>query len=214
MKSAPSPAAFIAAMLIAVCATFAPSSAGAVETDAARRIVIAVVEEAIQTFGGKSMGKEERGAKLRSLIDKYADIGLSSQDILGRYWGKTSSTERHELTGLVLDYAVGSWIDHLNDVPSNQRIDVLSADAMTDGRVLVHSQIITPGESVDVDWTVASAASDGRPAITDVSVEGVSVIQTMRGDFTSIIRANAGRLEPLFEALRRKIASYETAKSQ
>ena len=109
---------------------------------------------------------------------------------------------------LVLDYLIGSWSDHLNGVPTNQHIQILGTEALVDQtRMLVLSELVTPEDRVPVDWTVAHTPS-GRWVVVDVAVEGVSVVRTMKSDFTAIIRANGGQLEPLMAALRQKIASY------
>ncbi|MBV8536173.1 MAG: ABC transporter substrate-binding protein, partial [Alphaproteobacteria bacterium] len=53
---------------------------------------------------------------------------------------------------------------------------------------------------------VASTA-DGHPFIADVSVEGVSLVRVMRSDFSSVLFANAGRLDGLIAGMRQKIRS-------
>jgi len=57
-----------------------------------------------------------------------------------------------------------------------------------------------------VEWAVTETAS-GRPVIVDLSVDGVTLVTTLKADFTSIIRLASGRLEALFDPLRRKVSA-------
>lgn len=197
-------------LLGSIASAAIPSAARADEAQAARQAVSDAILEALHSFGSDGVPASERQPRLRQLIAARADVPLIGQDILGRYWGKATAEQQTEFSHLVLDYIVGSWSAHLADLPADQRLEVIGDAPAVGGRVLVHSMIITPTERTPVEWTVAAAA-DGRPAIVDVSVEGVSPIQTMKADFTAVLRANGGQIEPLLEALRRKIASYQAA---
>lgn len=129
------------------------------------------------------------------------------QLILGRYWTKATPDQQTSFKSLLVDYAIGSWSKQLAALPPDERIDITGAVAGTDGHVIVHASSISAKETIPVDWLVAKA-DDGHWAVVDVTAEGVSVMQTMKGDFTAIIRAHGGNMDALLEALRQKIASF------
>lgn len=183
-----------------------PSLAHADDTDMAKQTVAAVAEEALHQFT-PSLTDRERDVKLRTLVTKYSDVTTVSQLILGRYWTKATPDQQTSFKSLLVDYAIGSWSKQLAALPPDERIDITGAVAGTDGHVIVHASSISAKETIPVDWLVAKA-DDGHWAVVDVTAEGVSVMQTMKGDFTAIIRAHGGNMDALLEALRQKIASF------
>jgi phospholipid transport system substrate-binding protein len=176
----------------------------------ARQLVSAVAGEAMQTFVGTTLTPADRDSKLKGLIDKYGDLKLSGQDVLGRYWAKASTAQQERFIDLFCEYALGSWSSHLTDIPPGQHIDVISSEVNAAGRIIVHSLAVTPTGSAPVDWTVARE-TDGRWVVIDTTAEGVSVVQTMKADFTAIIRANGGSVEALLDVLDKKVASYRSS---
>ena len=68
---------------------------------------------------------------------------------------------------------------------------------------IVRSTFFTdPTTPVRVDWRVASRGDIYK--ITDVSVEGISMANTQRDEFASVIRKNSGKISALLEILRKK----------
>ena len=56
-----------------------------------------------------------------------------------------------------------------------------------------------------VDWDVATV--DGKQMITDVRVEGLSLAETHRQEFTSVISSKGGKVQALIDILKKKVAS-------
>ncbi len=55
-----------------------------------------------------------------------------------------------------------------------------------------------------VDWDVNTAAGN---KITDVRVEGLSLAETHRQEFASVISSNGGKVQALIDILKKKVAS-------
>ena len=55
------------------------------------------------------------------------------------------------------------------------------------------------GQPIKIEWEVRD--SGGAPRITDVKIEGVSMVITRRTDFTSYIQNNGGKVEALIQEL-------------
>ena len=200
-------ARFFSAFLLALTLfNGAPAVAG--DADGPDQLVAAAVNEVMQRFGGKTLSQEECAAGLGALIDTYGDLGLTTSRILGHHWKRADDAQKSDPIKLVRDYLISSWAGHLNDVPPGQQFHILAAAAAgEDNRAIVQSVLLTPDGDISVDWTVEHT-DGGRFVISDIKVEGVSMAQTMRGDFTAVIRANDGKIQPLIDALRTKIRSY------
>jgi len=199
-----------AALLSATLAAGFSGPARADDTADAKAQVNSLMAEAIATFGGKTLPYDELNAKLRGFIERYGDVALSSQDVLGRYWAKASPEEQSDFKTLVVDYAIGSWSSQLGQMPVSQTIEFTTSETTPEGRILLHSLSHTD-DITPVDWLLVRAG-DGRMVVLDVAVGGVSIVKTMNADFSTIIRANGYKVAPLLDTLRAKIASYKTAK--
>ena len=186
------------------------SPARADDVEAAKRLIGEAVAEAKQTFAGRTLARPDRMARLHAMVAKFTESTILSEDILGRHWTKASAEERSSFVALLTDCAQESWSSQLVDLPDQLRIDFTTSEPTPDGRIVVHSLVVVPGDTIAVDWTIKEAA-DGRPVVTDVAVDGMSVIQTMKDDFLSFIRANGGKIQALLDALRKKVASFQTA---
>lgn len=199
-----------AAAVLTACVVLlgAPQLSRADDIADGRKLVQSVVKEAVDSFAGKQTTPAERSTLLHGFIDRYGDVNLSSKDILGHYWTKMTPEQQAEFQVVVVDYAIGSWSKQLADFPADQRVDFTESETLSNGRTLLHSLASHTGDIAPVDWTIAKSA-DGRLVIADVSLEGVSMIQTMRGDFLGILRANGGDPAVLIAALKQKIASYQ-----
>jgi phospholipid transport system substrate-binding protein len=73
------------------------------------------------------------------------------------------------------------------------------------GETVVTSQVQrSGGNPIEIDWYVADHG--GRPKVTDVVVDGVSMKVTHRNEFASIIQRNGGQPDALLPALRQQLA--------
>ena len=198
---------FSACLLVLTLLATAPSPAAAETADGPAQVVMSAVNDVMAQFGGKHLSQDECVAGLSALIDRYADLAMTTGRILGYHWGKADDSQKNDLINLVRNYLIGSWAGHLNDVPNDQHIDIVGTEDGDDNRSVVHSVLLTADGNVPVDWTTDLEAG-GRWVITDIKVDGVSMVQTLHGDFTAVIRANDGKIQPLIDALRSKIKSY------
>ncbi len=198
--------------ILLLLAVVGPRPAQAADTQAARIMVQAAVNDGLASFAGKTKPLAERERLLDGLLRRYGDPAMLSASMLGRYWGKISPAEQTAFVETFMRYLVSSYAGLLKDLEPGVKIEV--NDAVDLGaRVRVSSNARFPSEPgvlVPADWEVATTA-DGKLVIMDVSVEGVSIIRAMREDFSSVLRSSGGKVAPLMEALQRKIDANDKA---
>ncbi|HTH16453.1 MAG TPA: ABC transporter substrate-binding protein [Magnetospirillum sp.] len=193
------------AALILVAAFAHPVAVTAAEPPVAKELIATLATDAMQTFGVKTLSADERSTLFRDRLLRYSSTKLVSADILGRYWGRFTDGERAEFEGLLVDYVVAIWSGRLADVDPGTKVNVQDAEVVGD-KVVVHSVVFAPDEPpAPVDWYVVTADT-GANVVVDVQADGVSLIKTMREDFTALLRANGGHAAPLFDAMRKKMA--------
>ena len=103
------------------------------------------------------------------------------------------------------DLIVTTYVDRFSRY-SGERLTVSrSLVDEASGDVLVYSDITRPagGQPVEVGWRVR--ARDGTMKIVDVYVEGVSLGQTQRSEFASVIRNTGGKVAGLLDEMRRRV---------
>ena len=192
----------LVALVIAISPAHADDHLGA-STDFIREIA----DRAITTLTAEAITKESRRDKFRGLFREGFAINGIARFVLGRYWRGASEVDRTEYLALFEDVIVTTWADRFSEY-SGQKFTVDNAvnapSAHQAERVaIVRSTFFTdPTTPVRVDWRVASRGDIYK--ITDVSVEGISMANTQRDEFASVIRKNSGKISALLEILRKK----------
>ena len=187
-----------------------PQTGRCAETDVARATVQAAVDEGLATFVGKTIPVAERTRLLDNLLRRYVDPPMLSASILGRYWGKITPAEQSAFSELFIRYLVTSYVGMLGRAEEGVRMQLGQAQVVG-SRVKVLSEAFLPAEPVTpipVEWDVATTP-DGKPVIMDLTAQGISLIRAMRDDFASVLRSSGGKIEPLMDALQRKIDENE-----
>lgn len=161
-------------------------------------------DQAIASLTPPGISRDEREARARSLLNDNFAVPAIGQFVLGRYWRTASAEERAEYLRLFEDLIVGTYVDRFSRY-SGERLRV--GNAVTDedsGDVMVYSEITRPaGAPVQVGWRVRRVPPSFK--VVDVVVEGVSMGQTQRSDFASVIRNNGGSVAALLDEMRRRV---------
>jgi phospholipid transport system substrate-binding protein len=147
----------------------------------------------------------ERQARFRELFHKDFDSPGIARFVLGRYWRTATPEEQKEFLKLFDDYVVYVYTARLSDFEGEQ---FKITGTRTDGdATLVSTDVITPGapQPLKVDWRLVN--DDGAYKITDVIVDGVSMLITQRSEFASVIQRHGGQVQGLLNLMRQKTAS-------
>jgi ABC-type transporter MlaC component len=190
----------------AVIAVFlmARAPAQAVENDAASTFIQGLMTDAVAQLGGKRLTPTERAQAFAGLLDRYASIPATSDEVLGRYAADTPPADRARFQQTLLGYMLASWSDYLADLSPEQKLAVVRVEPQGE-RARVFSLVTVPAEEpVPVEWLVGSTP-EGRPYVADVAMGGISIIRMMRADFTSVLYGTHGRVDGLIAALQKKI---------
>ena len=71
------------------------------------------------------------------------------------------------------------------------------------GQIIVRSMLVRPkAPPVALDWRLAQDRD--RLVVTDLVVEGVSMVITQRSEFAAVIRQKGGQVDGLLQTLRQK----------
>ena len=160
--------------------------------------------KAIPVLTDSSLPRAQREAQFRSLMNEGFDVRQIAQLVTGRYWRQASEEQKQDLVELLEDYLVQLYSARFTEY-ANVSLQVNGARAEAEGS-LVHSTLVRPsGPPVNLDWRVEQ--QNGRFTITDLVVEGVSMVITQRSEFASVIRQGGGQVQALIDVLRKKVGA-------
>lgn len=181
--------------ILAACALFA-SAARADEAAEARSFIQAAAQQVRAEAG---QGNERQ--RFAAILDRRFDVPVMGQFVLGRYWAQASAQSRQDFIAAFRAYLAKSYAQRFF-IYAGRPMAIRGARVDADG-VMVRTNVQEAGDrTVDVDWKLVKAAGTWR--IVDVVVEGVSLGQTQRADFGSVLRANSGDVAKLTALLRQR----------
>lgn len=198
---------FAATAAVVVILTFliAPARAADDDTEAkARAFIEGLADQAVQALTNASVPREEREKRARVLLRENFAVPTIAQWVLGRYWRVATPAEQQEYLRLFEDLIVVTYVDRFTRY-SGERLRVTRSVGLGEtGDVNVFSDITNPGGTpIDIGWRVRTR--DGSMKVVDVSVEGVSMGQTQRAEFASIIQNNGGQVAGLLAEMRQRL---------
>lgn len=147
----------------------------------------------------------QKTAALYALVRQVVAIDQVGLAALGTYQSNITPSQRtaylalfHRAVYFRLTKAVAMITD-----PSSIRFRITATKphhAATIVETAIHDANQPPAV---VGWRIATIA--GTPRIIDVSIQGISMLKTVRASYTSVITDHAGNIEGLIAALRRQV---------
>jgi phospholipid transport system substrate-binding protein len=170
----------------------------------ARAFVRTLAQDAVASLTGRDITQGEREAAFRRLLVQHFDVPQIGKWALGRYWRVASPAEQAEYLDLFEQFVVSTYAQRFRDY-TNEQLEVVEVKSVMDddGGLMVHSHIVRDQpKPIRVEWRLATPESGYK--IVDVVVEGVSMVQTQRSEFGSVILRNGGKVSGLITELKLK----------
>jgi phospholipid transport system substrate-binding protein len=175
------------------------------KVDQAGRFIENLAEEAVDALTEPGISREERENRFKKLLTEHFAVTTIGQWVLGRYWRMATLEERKEYLNLFEQMLVATYVTRFERYSGEtlkvQRtlVDERSGDAM------VFSELKRrDGQSVvSIGWRLRSKGDSFK--VVDVLVEGVSMGQTQRSEFASVIRRHGGEIEGLLNEMRERV---------
>jgi phospholipid transport system substrate-binding protein len=165
------------------------------------RVSIDQVVEVLNNSELKSAEKEsERRAVLRRIVDRAFDWEEMARRSLARHWRDRSPEERKEFVVLYADLLERTYIKRIERYDDEQV--VYYEEKLDDDYAVVKTKITSAkGVDIPVDYRLRNKGAKWR--VYDVVVEGVSLINNYRTQFSKILQS--GTYEDLVKRLKEKL---------
>jgi phospholipid transport system substrate-binding protein len=186
-----------AVLCLAVAAFAAPAQAA---DGPAATLIEKVSAEVIALI--KAKAGRDREAGIRAILVAYFDLPFMGQSALGTHWAATPAPQRERFLKAVVSAEARAYSERFGQY-AGQTLTVGRVSTRPNGVTVVDSKLSqSNGQPISIQWEVRDAGQG--PRITDVKIEGVSMVMTRRSDFNSYIQSHGGKIEPLIDELEKR----------
>lgn len=191
-------AGFAVALFVLGSAVSTPAHAEAGDPGA---FLKSLTDKAITQLTDPNMPEGERRKRFRDLFSANFDVRTIGAFVLGRYWRSTDEQVRTKFLQTFQDVMVDRFAPQFAGY-GDTRFEVTDVREVKNGGQFMVSSAITPpsGKRTRIDWRVRQASDQYK--IVDVVAEGVSMAQTLRSEYGSVLQRNRGDVEELIARIR------------
>ena len=167
------------------------------------------IDQVVRLLEDPELKQADRTVERRRQLEKIIGDRFSYEEMakrsLGAHWNKLNKTQRQEFIKLFQQLLIRSYTGRIEGY-SGERIQFLSERREGD-YAEVRSNLLSRKGDIPVDYRLLNKSGDWR--VYDIVVDGISLAQNYRGQFTNIIRTSS--YEDLVEKLRNKSETFNPA---
>lgn len=145
-------------------------------------------------------GKKVKERRIEEAVDRLFDFVELSKRTLGPNWNRFTSDRRREFVGLFRKVSGNIYVDRIIE-HSGAPVRFTSEVPLQHDIVEVRSVVAAKGGDVSINFRAVRKKDEWK--VYDVVIEGVSLIDSYRGQFRDILANNPP--EKLLEMLRAKV---------
>lgn len=191
--------AVLTASVVGAFALATPFGAKAADTETAKKLVSETAQRLVALIQSADPIEQKRTA-FKNLMNESAAMPQIARYALGRPWRKMTDQQKAEYLELFPDYLAKIYTKRFNDYAGEQ-LQVVGAESQGESGVFVNTLVVRPGaEPLEVVWRVQDKA--GPHQITDINIEGISLLVTQREDFKGQLEQTNGDVAAFLQRLR------------
>jgi phospholipid transport system substrate-binding protein len=160
------------------------------------------IDEVLRIVREKELKQPEKAEERRHLLEKVVaarfDYAEMSRRALGAPWNQLTDHQKQEFVGLFRTLLTNSYADKI-ETYSGEGVQYLNERTEKE-YAEVRTKVLSGKTEIPLDYRLINRADDWR--VYDVVVDGVSLVNNYRGQFTKILRASS--YSDLVDQLRKK----------
>jgi phospholipid transport system substrate-binding protein len=180
------------AVSVAVCLLLGGGRAQAKESGATAQ-VRQVLDKAMEIQTREDLGGDGHRNERAKLVHELIDANFSSSDMakeaLSDNWEALSAQQRTEFVALFTRLFQASYTRMVLNFLQRESVEYREEETGKAGATRVSTVIKRANEHIPVDYILAPKG--GRWLITDVVIDGVSIVENYRNSFGRVIRASS-----------------------
>lgn len=185
----------ILAVLLFAFHVHADTPLGTVQVNV-NKVLEVLRDPALKAETAKKVKKE----KLRAIYEQMFDEIELAKRTLARNWNALDQPQRREFVHLFRQVLEKAYIDKILSY-TNEKVVFDKETVLAENQAEVQTRIVTASKEIPISYRVIK--KDGTWKVYDVIIEGVSLVQNYRTQFSEILAKNSP--EELLEILRKKV---------
>lgn len=187
--------ASILAVFLLVFQAYAGTPLGTVQTNV-NKVLEVLRDPALKAETAKEIKKE----KLRAIYEQMFDEIELAKRTLARNWNALDLAQRQEFVQLFHQVLEKAYIDKILSY-TDEKVVFDKETMLAENQAEVQTRIVTSSKEIPIFYRVI--LKEGTWKVYDVVVEGVSLVQNYRTQFSDILAKNSPK--ELLEILRKKV---------
>jgi phospholipid transport system substrate-binding protein len=188
----------IGTLIISLLAAAPVGAAAKSATDSVR----GTIDEVVRILKDPEMKKPDRLDERRRILEKLIGDRFSWDEMakrsLGTQWAKLDDKQRREFTDLFRSLLTNTYISRIESY-SGEKVVYLN-ERLQDGFAEVRTKVAAGKSEYPMDYRLMDKSGDWH--VYDIVLDGVSLVNNYRGQFTKILRTSS--YEDLVGKLRNK----------
>ncbi|PIR37347.1 MAG: hypothetical protein COV35_09640 [Alphaproteobacteria bacterium CG11_big_fil_rev_8_21_14_0_20_39_49] len=171
-------------------------------TEGAKQFIKEVSGKAIELIKSNDTNELIKEQQLSKLFEDSVDTDWISKFVIGKYWRDASDAQKTVYLELHRQFLINSYVPKFKNYTNQQ---ILFKNTFDEGsnEFLVETEIVQEdGTAVKVDYRVRKI-DNAEYKIFDVIAEGISLINTQRSEFASILSRKG--VDYLIKKLKTKV---------
>ena len=175
-----------------------------VNTEKAEDFIRSTTAKGVEDIINANVSDAEKDKRFYDLLNGALDMEFIGQFVLGRNWRTATPTQRADFIKVYRDLNIKTWSKRFNEFEGKNFVFKGTTPSSSKGQVFVNTEVpMDQGAPAKVLWRVRE--KNGNYKIVDIIIEGVSLAQASRSEYTSFIKNNPGGLDALIKDLNNKL---------
>lgn len=133
----------------------------------------------------KTLSTQDKDKKLKKMLLSSVDIDWVAKFVLGKHWRTAGNNQKARYLKAYREYIIYTYLPRFREY-KNQQVVLNKTIKVADNKYIVNTSLKEP-EKADKELEYLIHKSKSGLQIYDFKVEGVSMINTQRADFNSVI---------------------------
>ncbi len=201
----------LAFAVAAIVGTFCLKAYAELDAGAAEKFIKDTTAEGVEQIINADVSQAEKDRRFHKLLNNALDLDFIGQFVLGRNWKTANPQQREQFITTYRDLNILNWSKRFNEFKGKNFVFKGTTPSTSKGQIFVNTVVpMEQGEPAKVLWRVRE--KNGTYKIVDIVIEGVSIAQASRSEYTAFIKNNAGGLDALIRDLKEKLKKAQAPK--
>ncbi len=181
-----------------VCSFVFSQSVMADDRDAAEQLIKTSLDEVISVLQKKDLSTEKKNKQINEIVTPMFDYkSMAMLTLEKKYWPGLSKEEKGKFTDLFVERMKASYREKLT-LYSDERV-IYETAVQVKNKIKIQTYLISKDNKISILYKLYHPK--GQWKVYDFEIQGVSIIQTYRSDFTQVLQN--GTIDDLMLELER-----------